>query len=217
MAALDSNDLLLVHLEEHFQTAHPQFWLSSLRVRFLPLLKLVCSGNSGSRLPPERVQASWPRWTWAWGLGPTSCPAWGSGGLQLEGAGRIRRCCALETPEKRQKTLKYSLYFKCTPFFSKKANVHFISSSISCVGKCHKTSQIFTRTEQTFVSARSLGIIFKALNALNDQNLRETQEIFSIVCGICRSVDKKTKIQMAQPAKKDPANIAQKESLSLKV
>ena len=50
--------------------------------------------------------------------------------------------------------------FLCAPFLSKKENVHLFSSSLLRFDKCHKTSQIFTGTEQTFVTAKSFGIIF---------------------------------------------------------
>ena len=45
-------------------------------------------------------------------------------------------------------------------FLSKK--VYFFSSSIPRLDKCYKMSQMFTRTGQTFGSARSLSVIFEA-------------------------------------------------------
>ena len=44
-------------------------------------------------------------------------------------------------------------------FGSKQENVHLFSSSIPRFDICHQTSRIITRTEQTFVSARILGVI----------------------------------------------------------
>ena len=49
--------------------------------------------------------------------------------------------------------------FLCAPFLSKKENVHLFLSSLPRFDKCHETSRIFTRTEQTFASARSFGVI----------------------------------------------------------
>ena len=51
--------------------------------------------------------------------------------------------------------------FLCTALFpSKKENVHLFFSSLPNFDKCHETSQIFTRTDQTFVCARSFGVTF---------------------------------------------------------
>ena len=51
------------------------------------------------------------------------------------------------------------LYF-CAHFFGpKEENVHLFSSSLPRFDKCHETSQIFPRTELTFASARSFGVI----------------------------------------------------------
>ena len=52
------------------------------------------------------------------------------------------------------------LYFCACHFLSKKGNVHLFSSSLPRLDKCHETSRIFPRTEQTFASARSFGFIF---------------------------------------------------------
>ena len=49
--------------------------------------------------------------------------------------------------------------FLCAPFLSKMENVRLFSSSFPRLDKCHETSQIFPRTEQTFASARSFGVI----------------------------------------------------------
>ena len=49
--------------------------------------------------------------------------------------------------------------FLCAPFLPKKGNVHLFSSSLPRFDKCHETSRIFPRTEQTFASARSFGVI----------------------------------------------------------
>ena len=49
--------------------------------------------------------------------------------------------------------------FLCAPFLPKKGNVHLFSSSFSRFDKCHETSRIFPRNEQTFASARSFGVI----------------------------------------------------------
>ena len=49
--------------------------------------------------------------------------------------------------------------FLCAPFLSKMENVHLFSSSLPRFDKCHETSRIFPRTEQTFASARSFGVI----------------------------------------------------------
>ena len=49
--------------------------------------------------------------------------------------------------------------FLCSHFLSKKENVHLFSSSFPRFDKCHETSRIFPRTEQTFASARSFGVI----------------------------------------------------------
>ena len=49
--------------------------------------------------------------------------------------------------------------FLCAPFLSKMENVHLFSSSFPHFDKCHETSRIFPRTEQTFASARSFGVI----------------------------------------------------------
>ena len=49
-------------------------------------------------------------------------------------------------------------YTRCAPFLSKKEIVHLFSSSLPRFDKCHQTSRIFPRTEQTF-SARSFGVI----------------------------------------------------------
>ena len=43
---------------------------------------------------------------------------------------------------------------------SKKDNVHILSSSLPHSDKCHGTSRIFKRTEQTYVNATSFGVIF---------------------------------------------------------
>ena len=45
--------------------------------------------------------------------------------------------------------------FLCAPFWAKKDFVHLFSNSIPSFEKCLETSQTFTRTEQTFVCARS--------------------------------------------------------------
>ena len=45
-------------------------------------------------------------------------------------------------------------------FFVQKGNCgHLLSSSLARFDKCHETSQIFPRTEQTFASARSFRVI----------------------------------------------------------
>ena len=49
--------------------------------------------------------------------------------------------------------------FLCEPFLSKKENVHLFSSSLPRFDKYHETPRIFPRTEQTFASARSFGVI----------------------------------------------------------
>ena len=49
--------------------------------------------------------------------------------------------------------------YLCVPFLSKKENVHLFSSSLPRFYKCHETSRIFLRTEQTFARARSFGVI----------------------------------------------------------
>ena len=49
--------------------------------------------------------------------------------------------------------------FLCAQFLSKEENVHLFSSSLPRFDKCHETSRIFPRTEQTFASARSFGVI----------------------------------------------------------
>ena len=43
--------------------------------------------------------------------------------------------------------------------FVQNENGHLFSSSLPRLDKCHKTSRIFPRTEQTFASARSFGVI----------------------------------------------------------
>ena len=50
-------------------------------------------------------------------------------------------------------------FFLCAPLLSKKENVHLFSSSLPRFDKCQETSRIFPRTEQTFASARSFGVI----------------------------------------------------------
>ena len=52
--------------------------------------------------------------------------------------------------------------FLCATFLFEMENVHLFSSSLSCFDKCHETSPIFPRTEQTFASARSFGVISRA-------------------------------------------------------
>ena len=49
--------------------------------------------------------------------------------------------------------------FLCAPFLFKMENGHLLSSSLPLLDKCHETSRIFPRTEQTFASARSFGVI----------------------------------------------------------
>ena len=49
-------------------------------------------------------------------------------------------------------------FFVRTTFLSKRENVHLFSNSLPRFTKCHKTSRIFPRTEQTFASARSFGV-----------------------------------------------------------
>ena len=49
--------------------------------------------------------------------------------------------------------------FLCAPFLSKIANVHLFSNSLPRFDKCHETSRIFLRTEQTFASAMSFVVI----------------------------------------------------------
>ena len=49
--------------------------------------------------------------------------------------------------------------FLCAPFLPNKGNVHLFSSSLPRFDKCHQTSRIFPRSEQTFASARSFGVI----------------------------------------------------------
>ena len=53
--------------------------------------------------------------------------------------------------------------FLSAPFLSKTENVHLFSSSLPHLDKCHETSRIFPRTEQTFASAMSFGVISQAL------------------------------------------------------
>ena len=50
-------------------------------------------------------------------------------------------------------------FFLCAPFLSKMENGHLFSSSLPRLDKFHETSRIFPRTEQTFASARSFGVI----------------------------------------------------------
>ena len=49
--------------------------------------------------------------------------------------------------------------FLCALFLTDKENIHLFSSSLPCFDKCHETSPINRRTEQTFGSARSFGVI----------------------------------------------------------
>ena len=49
--------------------------------------------------------------------------------------------------------------FLCALFLSKMENGHLFSSSLPLLDKCHKTSRTFPKTEQTFASARSFGVI----------------------------------------------------------
>ena len=49
--------------------------------------------------------------------------------------------------------------FLSAPFLSKMEIVHLFSSSLPRFDKCHEMSRIFPRTEQTFASARSFGVI----------------------------------------------------------
>ena len=53
----------------------------------------------------------------------------------------------------------YQALFLCAPFLFKMENVHLVSSSLPRLDKCHETSRIFPRTEQTFASAGSFGVI----------------------------------------------------------
>ena len=57
--------------------------------------------------------------------------------------------------------LRYILQalFLCASFLSKMEIFHLFSSSLPRFDKCHETSRIFPRTEQTFASARSFGVI----------------------------------------------------------
>ena len=54
---------------------------------------------------------------------------------------------------------KAGFIFVRTFFCPKKENVPLFSSSLPRFDICHKTSQTFPRTEQTFASARSFGVI----------------------------------------------------------
>ena len=49
--------------------------------------------------------------------------------------------------------------FLCALFLFRMENVHLFSSSFPRFDKCHETSRIFPRNEQTFASARSFGVI----------------------------------------------------------
>ena len=51
------------------------------------------------------------------------------------------------------------IFVQCA-FFVQNVNVHLFSDPLPRFDKCHETSRIFPRTEQTFVSARSFGVIF---------------------------------------------------------
>ena len=46
------------------------------------------------------------------------------------------------------------LHISGAPFLSKKENVHLFSSLLPRFDKCHETSRIFTRTEQTFAQCQ---------------------------------------------------------------
>ena len=59
---------------------------------------------------------------------------------------------------KRDRAIRQALFLSA-PFWSKKENVHLFSSLLPRFDKCHETSRIFPRTEQTFASARSFGVI----------------------------------------------------------
>ena len=49
--------------------------------------------------------------------------------------------------------------FLCAPFLFKKGKCSPFLELLPRFDKCHETSQIFPRTEQTFASARSFGVI----------------------------------------------------------
>ena len=51
-------------------------------------------------------------------------------------------------------------FILCTPFFFEGKSCTLFSDFLACYDKRHKMSRIFTRTERTLVSARSLSVIF---------------------------------------------------------
>ena len=89
--------------------------------------------------------------------------------------------------------------FLCMSFFVQNANVHLYYDTLLRLDKCQEMSQIFKRTVQTFVGARSLCVIFKLglrgkINVINDiktpELARSSEEtsMFVIICCICQDV-----------------------------
>ena len=56
-------------------------------------------------------------------------------------------------------SVRSGFIFCVLTIFVQKANIHLFSSSLPRFDKCHEMSRIFPRTEQTFASARSFGVI----------------------------------------------------------
>ena len=76
--------------------------------------------------------------------------------------------CCIQNPVDMLQVMDKIVTCWITYLFSLCQNAHLFSkrnmSTFSLtLDKCHKTSRIFTRTEQTFVSARSFGVIFCTL------------------------------------------------------
>ena len=60
-----------------------------------------------------------------------------------------------------RKRICYNRLYFCAHIFCPKWKMFtFFLSSLPRFDKCHETSRIFPRTEQTFASARSFGVIF---------------------------------------------------------
>ena len=128
--------------------------------------------------------------------------------------------------------------FLCALFLSKMENVHLFSSSLPRFDKCHETSRIFPRTEQTFASARSFGVISWALfwrkngwpvwlcslsksppenecakwyqNFGTVKICGRQRGILVILCKICQDMDKKANIQEAKTSLKSQVKTALK-------
>ena len=115
-----------------FSWTHPWWGLTDL-ARWDSLWTAVQSG------PASRL-AGGQGWPWGW-------RAWWKSSRLLRRQAARCRCC-----------LCPGFIFVCT-FLSKKENVHLFSSSFPGFDKGHATLRIFPRTEQTFASARSLGVI----------------------------------------------------------